>query len=1104
MNCKAQFSVIAALLVAVVLVAAVATTYASIRYGNPQEQPQILSAIDETNLGLKEILGFTVGYYGSVLKVTGNVTYAQQLARNYLQSGLGNIGNVRPEWGAVFNLTYLDLAASWFNNNSYSKGSLTVNYNLTGLGIKGVSYATSTRLDVQILNSTNPSQAQLVILRDEDEPLINLGKSNLKFYSYNYQAATWNLTAPSTIASYANGTYVLDLPANMTSNAYIIQVEDTRGLMVLAASYTQFATTLTWNSSTYRDGVDYIDVANQNVVGSHSSFEAQRSGPDAAYDTLTEQAYGLGSLNYYPVGVNLLGSTTISQSSGNITADTLSNDNSHLYLRSYPSAFSTQTSTLGYSTKGGTYQNIENTIEGSLFTSGSGGQVQSISVYLYSSAGINRNAKVALYSASNDALVAGSNSQTVVPGDNGWVNFTFSDPKAVLSANTNYVLVGWADSGTGQVRMFYDDVPSNQGYTDSQDYGSWPNPDPDLNPSSSRKYSIFCTYTLASQYTVQAELMGNSDSLSWQQLTWAVDSAVSVGTASCTMQLFNSYAGTYPLSGSDGYLEASLTTSDSLQSQTITSNPTNFRNSTTGWKILLTAQNTSAGAFDIKLDLARFTSYFNNYALNLEEQWLSVNASIPRQALCIKTGNMGTEPLFVQVKQGTSWATVMTLVPNYFNNVSLAGYIDSSTLTIRFVGSNDVSDPTADTYQIDCVYLKDEPDIAYFISHQQSSFTLEMLQNGTMRWLGQNMVVTTQSMPIPPVPVKCIHVNQTIGGVNREVLFQIEDWASNYQIPLGLTSNTTVFSNRQMLVFLLNSGVTEFTVWWDGSENATQTSKAFSNLFFTADNPSASTLSNGNLTLQFNSDGTVKSNVTGKTTYSTATFMRINLKTSSYGSGCNYVIHHGIVRDIVQAEAEFSGGVTNCPNVYANIIITLPANASYYTYQLRLMFTATSLSRSLTDLCPIKLVPYPTAVQTQTENGTLLGFPIIANGSGTFSNTASGGWTPHHFSQFIGADGKGAGIMFTNIQNQRLYAFDSIAGHFTGAIKATVASPLIELLPVTLYSAQFTYAYDVTWVGAVATFEGTTPVCGLYEATTPMGLWILAEYPPTLTVTPKS
>ncbi|MCJ7760947.1 hypothetical protein MUP59_07410, partial [Candidatus Bathyarchaeota archaeon] len=88
MNKRGQFSIIAALLVAIVLISTVVMTYSTIRNSTIHGQPQILSAIDETNLAAKQILGFTVGYYGSVLKSTGNQTYATELATNYLQSGL--------------------------------------------------------------------------------------------------------------------------------------------------------------------------------------------------------------------------------------------------------------------------------------------------------------------------------------------------------------------------------------------------------------------------------------------------------------------------------------------------------------------------------------------------------------------------------------------------------------------------------------------------------------------------------------------------------------------------------------------------------------------------------------------------------------------------------------------------------------------------------------------------------------------------------------------------------------------------------------------------------------------------------------------------------
>ena len=117
MNNKGQFSIIAALLVAVILIAAVMTTYSAIRYSPLQDQPQVLSAIDEINLALKQVLGFTVGYYGSVLKVTGNSSYAKTLSSNYLLSGLENIGDIRPEWGPSFNVTALDLRTNWFTND---------------------------------------------------------------------------------------------------------------------------------------------------------------------------------------------------------------------------------------------------------------------------------------------------------------------------------------------------------------------------------------------------------------------------------------------------------------------------------------------------------------------------------------------------------------------------------------------------------------------------------------------------------------------------------------------------------------------------------------------------------------------------------------------------------------------------------------------------------------------------------------------------------------------------------------------------------------------------------------------------------------------------
>ena len=640
MNTKGQFSIIAALLVAVVLIAAVMTTYSAIRYNPLQEQPQVLGAIDETNLALKQILGFTVGYYGSVLKVTGNTSYAQNLASNYLSSGLNNIADIRPEWGLSFNVTTLELNANWYTNTSYSQGTIAVTYNLTGLGISGISYSASSRLDVLIPNSNSTTQADFTILKDETEPLINLGSRNLKFYRYIYENSTWELAEATNITAYANGTYVVDLPSGVAGDAYVLQVEDSRGIIVTAASFSRYAITLNW------DATKYSTIPNENIV-------------------------------------------------------------------------------------------------------------------------------------------------------------------------------------------------------------------------------------------------------------------------------------------------------------------------------------------------------------------------------------------------------------------------------------------------------------------------VELLQNGTMRWLGQNFNLTQTTKPIPPIPVKAIRVTQTINGVNQEVPFQIEDWASEYRVPLGLTSNASVFNSRTMIVFLANSQVSNVTIWWDGHDTATQTPYAYTNKYFTS-NTNQRTFSNGIIDLKidfpwpsysFNVISTLK---TSGTT-ATAVLMRIENDDAHYGhSEPTYAILNGPVRAIVHHEVEWpSGGIPNCPNVYAHIVLTLPANATYYTYQLRFMFLdAGSLNRAVSDFTPIKLSTTSSIIQLQTENGTAVA--NTSSGSNSFYNFSDGTWA-HHWSQFISGT-KGAGIMFTDSANQMLYLFDTATSK-TGAIKADFANKKIELRPVTNSTQLTTSPLDITWYGAVVMFDGTTPI---YRTSDQSGLWILVDYPPTITVTAES
>jgi len=94
--------------------------------------------------------------------------------------------------------------------------------------------------------------------------------------------------------------------------------------------------------------------------------------------------------------------------------------------------------------------------------------------------------------------------------------------------------------------------------------------------------------------------------------------------------------------------------------------------------------------------------------------------------------------------------------------------------------------------------------------------------------------------------------------------------------------------------------------------------------------------------------------------------------------------------------------------------------------------------------------------------------------------------------------------MLTDAGNERLYRFDAIAGKNTGALSASSSSRVIELLPVANAlnaPVSFLYPLDVVWYGAVVTFDGTTP---LYNSSNKSGLWIIVEYPPTITVTTEN
>jgi len=344
---------------------------------------------------------------------------------------------------------------------------------------------------------------------------------------------------------------------------------------------------------------------------------------------------------------------------------------------------------------------------------------------------------------------------------------------------------------------------------------------------------------------------------------------------------------------------------------------------------------------------------------------------------------------------------------------------------------------------------------------KNDKIVVEVLQNGTLLWLGQKLL---DGYPIPQLPIKCLRVSANADPNHleaRQIPFQVEDWASNYKVPLGRSSSETLFSNRNMIVFLIDHNIKNVTIWWDGRDNAQQTPystmRKFNDKIVSTGSEATAVLNNSviQMNVTYNSgSGTFYI----KTATSRVNFMQINGHSAKFYASPSFPIINGTVRDIIQQEAEWSGyNGWGFPNTYAQIVLTFPANATYYTYALRLIFVNASAcqeDRVITNLTPITMLSdWKTKLQVLTENGTSNGIPVTVEtyvGSYLFYNFSDGKWQ-HHWTQYNYTSNAGAGIMSSSLNNLKLYLFDSFIGQSTGTLNVTTTQRLQWITPKAVY-----------------------------------------------------
>jgi hypothetical protein len=113
---------------------------------------------------------------------------------------------------------------------------------------------------------------------------------------------------------------------------------------------------------------------------------------------------------------------------------------------------------------------------------------------------------------------------------------------------------------------------------------------------------------LGGDYIAEVEFVGISNAEAWDKVVWEVDSSWDVGDVNVTVQFYNYNQGGYVSTGNGflNYLSNSTADTDELKTQTISSLPTDFKNSTGGWKAKITGVKLNTLQFQMKVDFVEY------------------------------------------------------------------------------------------------------------------------------------------------------------------------------------------------------------------------------------------------------------------------------------------------------------------------------------------------------------------------------------------------------------------------------------------------------------------------------------------------------------------
>jgi len=431
-------------------------------------------------------------------------------------------------------------------------------------------------------------------------------------------------------------------------------------------------------------------------------------------------------------------------------------------------------------------------------------------------------------------------------------------------------------------------------------------------------------------------------------------------------------------------------------------------------------------------------------------------------------------------------------------------------------------------------------------------WTLQILTNGDVQLLGQS-VLSGSGQPVPPVPVKDIRVNVTVGSKSAQVPFQVEDWTFNYTQPLGLTGNYTLFSNFQMIVTNINTSVNSVTVYWNGTDTARPSKysvPANFNYFVNTNNCGNYCIvqvSNGLLAFQFVDNGgfcaatkpdTLSINVFNQhgNQLGSINFEVVNSQNMETDCNFGFVVLPGAVREIAIGGfvyGEFlcqNGQTSDCDqpitayNMFPTMVFLIPAKAPYITTFAITRFgsVSTGYNRQITGYTLETLSGFVGSVYVQTTtnlnqnqwSSTLGAYCVYTQGQnycstqGTYtyhlwSAICSSVNNPKQGSDPCNAQKPNSGILMANSLLSSLYNLvlteqpSSPYAGITLSSRSISVSPFIELNSAVL---SFNSAYTLTWTGFLWFWPGTQTVGSTQYNLDPYIVSTIFSSPPTVSV----